>query len=554
MIVCVSPVHYDESWNTLQYANRAKEIKTKVTRNVLSIDRHVGQYVQTISRLQEEVAALKKGKGETEQRWRASQEASRSRAIREASEAVTTLRQACDAACIDIANHDGCDLCHTIIAAGRTWTHRLVDCVQAGNAVNEVSRLLDGYSSTRARSQTSPQQGFALVQANQSRRIAALRSEFPEICATFDAEVRCAKSEMELAAAVAHRNSDILVSLLGAMECTDLDTAVGKGSTTERSTSPESAEEMLRIARRDFLAAAAGRAHPVAAQCTQSEQAVLRKRGVINGAAHPSTGKRKSSSDHVFKLSVSKLSTSNGQPRATTSSRAADPQPEAKKQRKGVVWKDDTGQHLTEEHSTNVSFDASNTSSEGGTVMSTNVGNTCTPPAIPALSTARRCSNARSSMDPLSSAQRARVSLAGRVAGGTPRKTVSSISRRVSGIGVIRSGPLKPQRVISFIDPSQLEAQPSMTTRFTQQATATARRASRTTVSFENKMAANAEEAARRRSLAAGRSGLIGSRLSSTARDRDLPAQRSSLPAGSLPVGKSDLSVVSDRSCASITM
>jgi hypothetical protein len=278
---------------------------------------------------------------------------------------------------------------------------------------------------------------------------------------------------------------------------------------------------------------------------------VLRKHGVVNGAAHPSTGKRKSSSDHVFKLSVSKLSTSNGQPRATTSSRAADPQPEAKKQRKGVVWKDDTGQHLTEEHSTNVSFDASNTSSEGGTVMSTNVGNTCTPPAIPALSTARRCSNARSSMDPLGSAQRARVSLAGRVAGVTPRKTVSSTSRRVSGIGVIRSGPLKPQRVISFIDPSQLEAQPSMTT---QQTTATARRASRTTVSFENKMAANAEEAARRRSLAAGRSGLIGSRLSSTARDRDLPAQRSSLPAGSLPVGKSDLSVVSDRSCASITM
>ncbi|KAL8283257.1 hypothetical protein RQP46_006035 [Phenoliferia psychrophenolica] len=50
MIVCVSPssAHYDETHNTLQYANRAKEIKTKAVRNVISIDRHVGQYCQQI--------------------------------------------------------------------------------------------------------------------------------------------------------------------------------------------------------------------------------------------------------------------------------------------------------------------------------------------------------------------------------------------------------------------------------------------------------------------------------------------------------------------------
>lgn len=37
LIVCVSPSsgHYDETYNTLQYANRAKDIKTKVTRNVV---------------------------------------------------------------------------------------------------------------------------------------------------------------------------------------------------------------------------------------------------------------------------------------------------------------------------------------------------------------------------------------------------------------------------------------------------------------------------------------------------------------------------------------
>ncbi|KAK4702815.1 hypothetical protein P7C70_g3405, partial [Phenoliferia sp. Uapishka_3] len=50
MIVCVSPssAHYDETHNTLQYANRAKEIKTKAVRNVISVDRHVGQYCQQI--------------------------------------------------------------------------------------------------------------------------------------------------------------------------------------------------------------------------------------------------------------------------------------------------------------------------------------------------------------------------------------------------------------------------------------------------------------------------------------------------------------------------
>lgn len=62
MIVCVSPSshHYDESFNTLQYANRAKEIKTKVTRNVLTVDRHVSQYVKVIYELRQELEARKK--------------------------------------------------------------------------------------------------------------------------------------------------------------------------------------------------------------------------------------------------------------------------------------------------------------------------------------------------------------------------------------------------------------------------------------------------------------------------------------------------------------
>lgn len=61
MIVCVAPAsnHYDDTQNTLKYANRAKDIKTKVTRNFLNVDRHVGQYVEAINRLNDEVTELK---------------------------------------------------------------------------------------------------------------------------------------------------------------------------------------------------------------------------------------------------------------------------------------------------------------------------------------------------------------------------------------------------------------------------------------------------------------------------------------------------------------
>lgn len=62
MIVCVAPtsLHFDDTHNTLVYAERATKIKTKVvTRNVVNVDRHVGQYVEAITRLNLEVSELK---------------------------------------------------------------------------------------------------------------------------------------------------------------------------------------------------------------------------------------------------------------------------------------------------------------------------------------------------------------------------------------------------------------------------------------------------------------------------------------------------------------
>jgi kinesin family protein 18/19 len=61
MIVCVSPSsqHYDETHNTLKYANRAKNIKTKVSRNIINVNRHVSEYVKMIYNLRQEVDSLK---------------------------------------------------------------------------------------------------------------------------------------------------------------------------------------------------------------------------------------------------------------------------------------------------------------------------------------------------------------------------------------------------------------------------------------------------------------------------------------------------------------
>lgn len=61
MIVCVSPLsqHYDETLNTLKYADRAKEIKTKVVRNQQNLDRHVGSYLKMITEQKLEIEELR---------------------------------------------------------------------------------------------------------------------------------------------------------------------------------------------------------------------------------------------------------------------------------------------------------------------------------------------------------------------------------------------------------------------------------------------------------------------------------------------------------------
>lgn len=61
MIACASPAsnHFEETYNTMNYANRAKNIKTKVAKNITVVEAHVAQYVEMIAGLREQVTSLK---------------------------------------------------------------------------------------------------------------------------------------------------------------------------------------------------------------------------------------------------------------------------------------------------------------------------------------------------------------------------------------------------------------------------------------------------------------------------------------------------------------
>ena len=61
MIANVSPYigSYDDTHNTLEYANRAKNIKTVLNKNVINVSYHVAKYGEIIQSLKEENLRLK---------------------------------------------------------------------------------------------------------------------------------------------------------------------------------------------------------------------------------------------------------------------------------------------------------------------------------------------------------------------------------------------------------------------------------------------------------------------------------------------------------------
>ncbi|XP_036896317.1 kinesin-like protein KIF18A [Sturnira hondurensis] len=61
MIAAISPssVSYDDTYNTLKYANRAKDIKASLKSNVLHLDSHITQYVKICNEQKKEILMLK---------------------------------------------------------------------------------------------------------------------------------------------------------------------------------------------------------------------------------------------------------------------------------------------------------------------------------------------------------------------------------------------------------------------------------------------------------------------------------------------------------------
>jgi kinesin family protein 18/19 len=61
MIACISPSvkTFEDTHNTLKYANRAKNIKTSAARNVLNVSHHVTKYTSIIAALKQEIVDLR---------------------------------------------------------------------------------------------------------------------------------------------------------------------------------------------------------------------------------------------------------------------------------------------------------------------------------------------------------------------------------------------------------------------------------------------------------------------------------------------------------------
>ena len=95
MIVCVSPSskHYDETLNTLKYADRAKKIKTKIIRNEHNLDRHVGSYLKMITEQKAEIEELRNRESKAVSLALANADKSQQRCLKALSEAVESLRK-----------------------------------------------------------------------------------------------------------------------------------------------------------------------------------------------------------------------------------------------------------------------------------------------------------------------------------------------------------------------------------------------------------------------------------------------------------------------------
>ncbi|GAA5995081.1 uncharacterized protein JCM10292_004526 [Rhodotorula paludigena] len=213
MIVCVSPssAHYDETHNTLQYANRAKEIKTKAIRNVISVDRHVAQYCQQIMEQAQVIDRLRRELDEAKSAAASSDTVADERAVQGALRQVHTAWEAGKAKRVAAARaeaeQDGVDAVVRVLQQWQLSAFSGADAVAAstvadlkGDCQTLVADLVARSSTLRSEAAQgdSAMDGFARsVIGAKSSLIRERASALP----LFSAELKLLDSRVETAAA-----------------------------------------------------------------------------------------------------------------------------------------------------------------------------------------------------------------------------------------------------------------------------------------------------------------------------------------------------------------
>lgn len=134
MIVCVSPSskHYDETLNTLKYADRAKKIKTKIIRNEHNLDRHVGSYLKMITEQKAEIEELRRRESKAVSVALANAEKAQKRCLQALNDAVDSLHK-------------------TYAKASQAQEQKAKTLQQLRNVINQISQIeciLTSYETT----------------------------------------------------------------------------------------------------------------------------------------------------------------------------------------------------------------------------------------------------------------------------------------------------------------------------------------------------------------------------------------------------------------------
>lgn len=211
LIVCVSPSsqHYDETYNTLQYANKAKDIQTKVQRNVISVDRHVSQYVRLIHELRQEIQERKKDDASRDAKLKAADKREREQAHQQATAAAAQLVVYKDSLASRVANAASArgqlgalDLLHQALlewqrSVSQQDTARTVAMPAIDHLLIDLGRQLQSLSTLAADLEEARQ--YFNMQVRQARQ----RMHQPDALASFDRDCTVLQLELDVLAASA---------------------------------------------------------------------------------------------------------------------------------------------------------------------------------------------------------------------------------------------------------------------------------------------------------------------------------------------------------------